>query len=101
VVRNDVAVRALLDKGADSYCSNWALSYSISGLVSNRVIIEPLTRFKRDIGTSNPRDDIILIEARQHNNPEAIRALLSFGADIDAENNYGFTSALHGLLESL
>jgi ankyrin repeat protein len=34
------------------------------------------------------------IEARQHNNPEAIRALLSLGADIDAQNNYGFT-ALH------
>jgi ankyrin repeat protein len=30
----------------------------------------------------------------EHNNPEAIRALLSLGADIDAQNNYGFT-ALH------
>lgn len=84
MARNDVvAVRALLDKGADSYCGNWALSYSISGRVSSR-----------DIRTSNPRDDTILIEARQHNNPEAIRALLSLGADIDAQNNYGFT-ALH------
>jgi Ankyrin repeats (many copies) len=93
VARNDVVVvRALLDKGADSYCDNWALSYSISGRVSNRAIIESLTRFKRDIRTSNLRDDTILIEARQHNNPEAIRALLSLGADIDAQSNYGFTT---------
>ena len=93
VARNDmVAVRALLDKCADSYCGNWALSYSISGRVSNRAIIESLTRFKRDIRTSNPRDDTILIEAHQHNNPEAIRALLSLGADIDAQSNYGFTT---------
>ena len=95
VARNDVvAVRALLDKGAGSYYGNWAFSYSISGLISNRAISESLTRFKRDIRTLNPRDDTILIGARQHNNPESIRALLSLGADIDAQNNYGFT-ALH------
>lgn len=93
VARNDVvAIRALLNKGADSYCGNCALPYPISGLVSNRAIVESLTRF-RDIRTPNPRDDTILIEARQHN-PETIRALLSLGADIDAQNNYGFT-ALH------
>lgn len=85
VARNDVvAIRALLDKGADSYCGNFALPYSISGLVSNRAIVESLSRFKRDIRTSNPQDNTILIEAHQHNNPEAIRALLSLGADIDA-----------------
>ncbi|OCK96745.1 ankyrin [Cenococcum geophilum 1.58] len=95
VARNDVvAVRALLDKGTGSYYGSWAFSYSISGLVSNWAISESLTRFKRDIRTLNPRDDTILIEARQHNNPESIRALLSLGADIDAQNNYGFT-ALH------
>jgi len=88
------ALEALLDKYVDSYRGNWALSYSISGPVSDRPIVKSLTRFKRDIRTSNPRDDTILIEACQHDNPEAIRALLSLGDDIHAQNNYGFT-ALH------
>jgi ankyrin repeat protein len=60
VARNDVvAVKALLDKGADSHRGSWALPYSISGPVSDRAIIESLTWFKRDIRTSNPRDDTI------------------------------------------
>ncbi|OCL08261.1 ankyrin [Glonium stellatum] len=95
VARNDVAaVRAFLDRGADSSRGSWALSHSISGPASDRATIESLTRFKQDIGTSDRRDDTMLIEACQHNNPEAIRALLSLGADINARNNYGFT-ALH------